>query len=525
MLVCVLGTLGVVANPLATAAGVASKRPDSDGGNLTVAIDGPGPTADAGVPFTLSASLGDAIGPFEYIWNCPALGTTHTAEWTVRLATLGPEPFSLEVGDAAGEVGWTNLTVNITDDPLLSAVPVNRSADAGVPLGVALTVREGVAPYRLFVAVNGRPGDGPINLSANGTVVDPVWTNATGPVWVTANVTDAVGGTDTASAWVAQAAAVSTLALALSPPTGEVGVPVHLTAAVAGGTPPIAWTVGALGALTNATPTDGVLEGTGTVSWNATPTATGALAVWMTTVDALGVVRSANATVVVVAPVNATLEVANRSLLAGAEVNLSALVGGGIPPYTLAWSASDGVRGSGAVGVPGPVNWSVPAIAAGFLTVELTVHDAAGGSFSATATVFAFPASSPPAPVAGDPSDASDGPLIVVGLCGALGVGAWWWRRRRPSRGAGDPARTAYADQVIGDTIRSRDGIDDDSLHASGDAQMLERGEVFAAAQRLTAAGRVRAEREGDITYFHAVAPPDPPAPTPSDPPRPKGSP
>lgn len=508
LLALALGSPALAPSVPPAVAGPALKRADAETANLTAVIDGPGPTVDIGVAFTLSASLGDAIGPFVYIWTCAAIGMTHAATWTVRLTQPGPQRFGLEVGDAGGDVAWANATVNATIGPILAAGPTNATADIGVGTGVAFTIADGVPPYRLAWWVVGGGSAGTTTISTATEVVEPVWTNATGPVWVSANVTDAVGGTDAASTWAATAYPSPHLTAVLEPPVGEVGTPVHVVCAIAGGVPPIRWTVSAAADVRNRSVPNGTLRTDGTFQWNATVANAGTFGVAIAATDAVGVSASANLTVTVVPPINLSLVLPNATAVAGARLNASALVGGGVAPYGYVWTLTDGARSSGILAQPGPINWSVAAGPGGFESVGLTVRDAAGGGAAANVSllVVVLPAApAVPPPPAGDGGLAASA-LVLVPTIAAGVVGYGLWRRRRGQRGRATE-REASADAFVAEALRGRNGVDADDLQGLGDAQAFLPEEVDQAVDRQIATGRVHIEHEAGERVYHWVEP------------------
>lgn len=515
LLACALGSPSVAPCIAAATPESAPKRVAAANGNLTVVIDGPGPTADVDVPFTLAASLGDALGPFVYLWSCPQVGAVHTPTWPVRLMQPGTYRFSLEIVDAAEDVGWANATINATLGPVLATSATNRSSDAGVPTGIALAFSGGVGPYALDWQVVGGGSNGSAIANVAGTLLEPVWTNRTGPVWVTANLTDAVGGRASSAAWVATGFPYPSLTATVETPAAEVGAPARLAATVEGGVPPIRWAVLPEVPVRNASATTGTLDGDGTFPWNATVALAAPLNLTITATDALGVTVSANVSVPIVAPVNLSLAALNASASAGGTFNLSALIVGGIAPYDYQWALSNGPRSNGTLEAAGPLNWSAPAGTGGYVVALLTVRDAAGGSADAEVRLWVAAALAPaPALPA---SSADDGAAIVeltvLGVAAGAGGGVWAWRRRHVAL-LGDRGRQRQVEAFVGEAIRARPGIDEDALQGLGDAKGFHGEEIRAAVQREIAGGHIRTEeRAGEPSYYGIGPPGTAPAP------------
>ncbi|MCI4336237.1 MAG: hypothetical protein L3K17_03445 [Thermoplasmata archaeon] len=501
---CLLSIPGVAASP-------AAKRVDVEPSSLAVVIDAPGPTVDAGVPFTLTANLGDGLAPFGYLWSCPLVGFANTASWTVDLGSAGEAArFTLEVFDADEQVAWTNLTLNVTTAPSVTASSVNASADAGTPVGLHVDASGGVPPYSLGWTLTGNGSSGSAILPSPGAYSEAVWTNATGPAWAGVTLVDALGGRASAATWVTTEFAYPNVSLALSPAWAEAGQPFHLLVAVAGGTPPIVWSVGAIAPLLSGSASQGTLDRSGDIAWNATIEIVGNFTVWFTARDAVGVDLEAAVTVSVIPPVNASLAILNASPTAGAPLALGGLIGGGVGPFDYDWTLSDGERAAGNLSSAGPINWTASPSSPGYLSILLTVRDAAGGTAQEVRTVLVLPgpppSSPPPGTTALDSLPWTLGALLGVSVA-ALAGWVWVRRRRRPVTDDHDgPVRT----EVVARLLEENGEVDIETLEYLADGEGLDPPEVRRAVEALVTDGRVRRENSADGDRLFWVDPTGP---------------
>jgi PKD repeat protein len=364
------------------------------------------------------------------------------------------------VSDAAGHS--VKATAGVTVSPALGATAGATPSSGQAPLTVSLsaTPSGGRAPY----TYSWNFGD----ASAASSSQNPTHVYANPGTFVgTVTITDANGRSAAASAPAVTVTPAPLAAYATaSPSIGDAPLATSLTAFASGGTAPFtyAWALGDGGTSTQQNPSHTFGAGTYTVTLTITDSAT----------------KTASATVHVtvypalVADVTVTPVTGTSPLL----VNLSAAASGGLAPYVYSWVMGDGSTATGPT--------ASHAYAAGTFDPILTIHDAAGGSWTGvvaridaaapapsgdggttggssgvppasssgtqpvetpTATPSASPAASPSASPGAQPSSTAAGGstppggsgdtpplLIVVGSLLASGVGGLLfveWRRRR----------------------------------------------------------------------------------------------
>jgi hypothetical protein len=476
---------------------------------LQVAIGGPGPVVDPWTPFTLRAVVAGGIPPLEYLWLSPQLGTNRSSNWTVELGPAATATFLLEVADAASGFGSANLTVTVGAPLSLTASAPAEPIDTGGAVALTLGISGGVGPFAIAWAVPDGGGTGTASASDDGDLTVPIPINATGRAWVSVDLADQVGGTAQLSVGLPRAYSPPGLVLGDGSAAGEAAHPFRLVVELTGGAPPIAWRVDPLGPVTNATASNGTLDGPGAIAWTAVLSAAGNLTIGVTATDATGAVATATAVVPVVPAVADTLVPVPARPVNGTALLLSAAVGGGMAPYRYTVVLSDGEGASGALLSAGLVNVTVVPGSPGVLVVRFTATDALGGSTTTTLTleVAADPVA-PPAAGSGLGPGADDALAWLAGVAGlaAGGVGGYLLRHRR-ERSPPPPNAGTTDFSVLERLLAPTDGVDRESLEFLAEEEGVGADRLGELVDRAVRAGRVRRRVDGGEERLEWVPP------------------
>ena len=326
---------------------------------------------------------------------------------------------SVDTG-ASSATAIPTVTSNAVDSPMLLLGSISRSiSDRGAPVTLFLDPLGGRAPFTYeWTAL-------PPGCASTDSAYLVCRPNATGPYPIRATVQDNHG--DNASATVGNLLVLAdpTAQLAASSKGIDLGETLSINATVLGGMAPFtcAWYLG--GVLT-------APPGSCSTPFSTTPYALGNLSIALVVTDSEGVNGTVNLTVPAVRPVAVSVVSESGPLRAtepaGAILNLSAEIVGGIGPYNVSWYENGALARLG-------TTFNVTVGAAGSTErVYATVTDSGSGSnASAPLSITAATAPSPPAPTSspGGPSplDLALLAAVVILVVGLMAVYAL--RRRR----------------------------------------------------------------------------------------------
>jgi PKD repeat protein len=227
-------------------------------------------------------------------------------------------------------------------------------------------------------------GDG-----AGSTIQSPSHTyTAAGTYTANLTVTDANAATASASAVSITVIGPLSAVATASPGTGDAPFTTTLNASTTGGTSPyaFAWDLGD-GSTSTAKSPDHVYSSAGTY------TATVSVS------DGSAQVAHSSVRVTVYTAMSVSVTASPAVGVAPVQVNFAVGASGGLAPYTFAWDYGDGIAGPGAS--------TTHSYAAGTFHPTVTVHDAAGGTWSGSAgtiSVTAPPAAQQPPPAPAPPA-------------------------------------------------------------------------------------------------------------------------
>lgn len=497
-------------------------------GRLSIAIGTPAGPAEVGRMYPMNASVLGGLGPYTLQWS-DGLGAGPTgAAYTLDPTTAGPETVTATVTDAYGAVA--NASVTVLVHPRLSLdvgpVPGAGPSDLGAPVGVAIGLLGGCAPYS--VAISTEPSGSRLDLAgvAAENLTEVLVPAVTGEVWAAVNVTDADGASTAVVAPIGEVVDAPALSLNLSTTATEAGAPVELVGAVAGGVPPISYMLASSSPFATTSAVTGPVGPAGLFSWTGTFGAAGPVRLDVRIEDATGASAWANVTLGVRAGLGATLEAALPNGTAGAPLPVEAIIAGGMPPYLVSLSASDGEYFAENLSAPGVLAWTLRPNATGPIELTLGVRDVDGATVEANRTVPVGPAPStgdaPPATGTAPAAPHGEAPAPLPPLLGDFALGAGGGaglgvvllagarlrgRSGRPAPTGAPPVPTTATLGTITAMLKEEGEMDRETIELRAEEDGIPPAEVSAALEEGVRTGRLsrREVPEGPPRYRWAA--------------------
>ncbi len=360
--------------------------------NETLLVTEPGALADSSVSdlafvnasnrtYFGSASFGQALS--DLVWD----------------SDTGTAFVSGTIPGAVYEFGWPPETPPSSLSVALTATPSTVQTNETTTLSASVRGGTGVLTYAYSTL--------PPGCATADTAVLACTPTVAGTYFVGVNVTQAGGPSGSAVAELTVVARAGPLSVTLSadPATLMIGGTTLLTASAAGGSPPLSYAYSTLPA---------GCSSANESSLACRPTATGTFVVGVNVTDSAGTTAAATASLIVTAPLSATLTAVPAAILLGSSSTLQVTVSGGYSgSLTYVYSGLP----SGCVGADAAQIVCAPA-SAGTYFPQVVVNDSAGhvASASTTLTVSVVTSTAP------SNSGAGAWPWIVVGLIVLAGV-------------------------------------------------------------------------------------------------------
>jgi hypothetical protein len=498
--------------------------------SLDLAIASSGSHAEVGVPFELSAAVANGIGESVVRWHDSHGASAEGAVWWLNLTASGPDTVTADATDARGDTASASLYLMGMDALNVTVRSAPTELDLGQPAALTIDLTGGLPPFQLSAAALPVGSGFELPGVTQRTVQGALLPGATGTFWVEVAATDALGDHLVTTVDAGTVSRRPSLSVNLTDPFLEVGVPAGVVGIVEGGAPPYSWSIATTGTIEGGTPLRGALAGPGPFAWVGSFATRGSTIVEVTVADGTGSIVSWNATVVVHPSLAVSVAPLDGSATAGSSLPLTAVVQGGVGPYNLSFTLSDGEQHLDNLSAPGALAWMAHPLLAGTVRVELTATDRAGATLAAWTNVTVAPAANatPPPPLAPPaspaptpappPAPGTGGVLAAFAsaLGAALGVGmmvtvGWFLfraRRRGAPRDSSDEGLAAS--RAVRALIQENDGIDHDTLLLLAEEEQLRPAAVDAALRRWEGSGRVRrspGEDGVDVYRWHRVPP------------------
>ena len=317
---------------------------------------------DSGRPVTFAASTTNAAGPTTFAWTFGDGGFGTGAAPTHSYAGTGQYNAAVIATDSLGRTATKTVQVVVSSVLAATASATPTATDVGQAVSFQATAAGGAGGYLYAWAF----GDG-----TTSTVATPSHTYAaTGTYSVNSWVNDSGGGS-VAHIIAVTVNPVPTVSIQSSLAATDIGIAVHFTSTVTGGTAPLryAWDFKDASSSTAVAPAHEYGRA-------------GAFVVELIITDAVKVTASTTVSVTVNGLPAATAKASNSVPTVGESVGFTASVADGTGPFTYAWAFGDGA-------VSSAQNPSHAYSALGTYAVHLWVNDSVGGSSLATTTVVA----------------------------------------------------------------------------------------------------------------------------------------
>jgi len=358
----------------------------------------------AGGQAVLTATVNGGVSPYTYAWtatdpsngNAAATlsGTAVASPTFTAPATPGTYRFACTVTDAAGTTAISSVQIYVGMNLSLDVMATKQSLPSTKTTALSASAQGGIPGYTYAWSVLDPAGADASAALSSTSVADPTFTAPATPgtYRLTCTVTDLAGETVSRSIHVQVG-----MPLTLDVRTNKLGIPATggqatLTANANGGVSPYTY------AWTATDPSNGNAAATLSSTTVASPTFTapaapGTYRFTCTVTDAAGTTSVASVQIYVGMKLSLNLTTVKQSLPAGQTTALNAVVQGGIPGYTYAWTVLDPTGSNVTAGTLSASNVANPTFtapaAAGTYRATCIVTDSANETVAQTIHIYA----------------------------------------------------------------------------------------------------------------------------------------
>ena len=409
-----------------------------------------------------------------------------TENFSCSFARLGPATVIAGLGSPNLPIASSELVVPVSATLSIDVEPPVLSGEVGESSEIVVEIAGGVAPFHVAAQELGSLTPVDSLAAADGSVLVPLEDVEPGSLPVVVNVTDALGvgvtGTTTLTVeptLILDAGFGRALTTASSSVTGNFSV--------TSGAPPFYWCVGASGPTSSNTPFAGIAGAGDPFGWSGEFDPEASATVTLEVFDPSGATGNASVSSLAVAPFTAVL---GASAGAPGDLEVTAELEGGVPPFTFFANASTGGPWTTSESSDGDFRWTVPEDASGPVNVSLVVVDRFGYSFEINATVDLGIRAIPSTPSAiGEVAAGS----VAIALIVAGGI---WWRQHR--RGRSVPPTPPDPEAVLRRILEPADGADRPTVELLAEEAGIPLDLARSTIDRLVGEGRIRSDTTSD---------------------------
>jgi hypothetical protein len=376
---------------------------------------------------------------------------------------------------------------------------------------VVVNLSGGVAPYYLAWSLLGNSSCQEVTVYSDGPFDLPFWPEEPGAYPISIHVLDTAGATETIETTPVPVDGPLAVNATVSRVLGPDGVVVSVAGNITGGSPTFGWCIVPAVGLFSGAVGEGVSAILGSFYWNETFEQSGTLPISVVVVDGGGRVWTETANVSLVSPMNVTgraFGVANDS---GRFLDLNLSIAGGVPPFRVNLSATNGEEWGVVAASDGVFSWSFATNASGPIGVLLQVSDPLAEVWASTQSLeipsLNNSSGPPPSPPSGVPlprvAGTNHGPstdwlegLGIAFVAAILGLGLLLrWRRGRP---ATDPAPIPDPVAVVRRIVEPAEGAERSTVELLAEEAGIPFERVHSTIDQLIAEGSLRAETGED---------------------------
>ncbi|MCL5794530.1 MAG: PKD domain-containing protein, partial [Candidatus Thermoplasmatota archaeon] len=406
----------------------------SDGATVTVNSD-PSVSAsasqgavDSGQSVTFSSSVSGGTSPYTYQWylNGVAVSGATSSSWTTSFSVSSDttESVYVNVVDATGySVNSNTISETVDTDPSISISASHNPSDVGQSIDFSTAVSGGSGSYTSYSYILYDGTSTSDSQLASGSTSSFSYTfSSTGSFLLDYSVTDTNGYTQSTSL-TQTVNSDPTVSISSSQNPTDVGKSITLTASASGGTGSYSYqwyeSGSAISGATSSTYTTSDYSSSGTYDYYVAVTDGAGYTVDSSTLGET---------------VNSDPTVSASSNVSSADVNypieFSASPSGGTSPYTYSWTI-------GGTQVSTSQDFSHSFSTAGSYTVDVTVTDSVGKTYSASVTVTINNNPSVSISSSQNPTDVGNSVTFTASESGGTGTISYAWYVNGASEGSG----------------------------------------------------------------------------------------